>query len=209
MYKRLLRIFSLMTMTGLLFVGAANAAPKQEETIFEEETVPEVKTVCDIVPVDIPVVEQPIDDPKEETSYYIDIVDGYITDESLKSVCDYVGEQTGVSSIILQSIVYVESNGKVDATGYSNDCGLCQIIPKYSYERMKRLGVNDIYDPYSNVLVCADIIKDNQKCKYGSDIYFVLMAYNMGQRGATKPYESGHISDYAKKVMARAKELGY
>ena len=58
MYKRLLRIFSLMTMTGLLFVGAANAAPKQEETIFEEETVPEVKTVCDIVPVDIPVVEQ-------------------------------------------------------------------------------------------------------------------------------------------------------
>ena len=33
------------------------------------------------------------------------------------------------------------------------------------------------------------------------------MAYNMGATGAKKPYEAGHISDYARKVLEKKREL--
>ena len=39
------------------------------------------------------------------------------------------------------------------------------------------------------------------------DIIFVLMAYNMGAYGATKPYESGVISSYATDVLNKFYEL--
>ena len=35
-----------------------------------------------------------------------------------------------------------------------------QIIPRWSYDRMARLGVTDIYDPASNILVGIDILAE-------------------------------------------------
>lgn len=142
-----------------------------------------------------------------EPLYYVDIVDGYISEDSLKSICRYVGSQYDIQPELLQAIAFTESRYKVNALGSSNDKGLCQIVEKWHTDRMKTLGITDIYDPYSNVLLCADIISELRTCKYGNDIQFVLMAYNMGKNTATKHYESGVISEYAMTVTKNVSRI--
>lgn len=142
-----------------------------------------------------------------EPLYYVDVVDGYISEDSLKSICRYVGSQYDIQPELLQAIAFTESRYKVDALGSSNDKGLCQIVEKWHTGRMTALGITDIYDPYSNILLCADIISELQTCKYGYDMQFVLMAYNMGENTATRHYESGVISEYAMNVTRKFQEL--
>ena len=43
---------------------------------------------------------------------------------------------------------------------------------------MERLGVSDLTDPYSNILVAADYLEELFQ-KSDGDIYLVLMKYNM------------------------------
>ena len=140
-------------------------------------------------------------------TYYVEVVDGYITEDSLKSVCEHIGNAYGIQPELLQAIACIESNYKVNAIGSSNDSGLCQIMPRWHSDRMRKLGITDIFDPYSNILLCADIIDELQNTEYGNDIIFVLMAYNMGPCGATKQYESGTVSNYATEVLNKFYEL--
>lgn len=137
----------------------------------------------------------------KKPEYFTEVKDGKITTSSLKSICKYVGKMYSIDADLLRAIVFVESNYKVDCDGTSGDKGLCQIVERFHTERMEKLNVTDIYDPYSNILLCADFLAELKFSQYGGDIYFVLMAYNMGLSGATKHYEDGKISEYAYKVM--------
>ena len=180
---------------------------KKEKQIAVKEQKP-VK--LEVKKVDIPVVakpNKPNKPKKKEPAYFVDIVDGYITEESIFSICKDVGNKYGIDPYILQSIAYTESRYYVRAAGSSNDTGLCQIVPKWNQDRIKRLGITDLYDPYSSILLCAEIMDELKGYEHGNDISYVLMAYNMGATGAKKKYESGYISDYAKKVLAKKKEL--
>lgn len=138
---------------------------------------------------------------EKEAAYFTEVKDGKITSSSLKSICKYVGKKYNIDPILLQAIVFVESDYKVNCDGTSGDKGLCQIVERFHTERIEKLNIADIYEPYSNILLCADFLTELKSSKYGGDIYFVLMAYNMGLSGATKHYEDGKISEYAYKVM--------
>lgn len=163
----------------------------------------------------IPVAERFVDETvtvmegviEETPTYYVEVKNCYITEDSLKSICQHIGNAYGIDPKLLQAIAWQESRYKVNAVGGSNDSGLCQIVPRWHGDRMKKLGITDIFDPYSNVLLCADILDELKNHKYGDDIIFVLMAYNMGAYGATKPYESGVISSYATDVLNKFYEL--
>lgn len=144
---------------------------------------------------------------KKRPAYFTEIKDGKITTSSLKSICEYVGKKYSIDPILLQAIVFVESDYKVNCDGTSGDKGLCQIVERFHMERMEKLNITDIYEPYSNILLCADFIAELKSSKYGGDIYFVLMAYNMGLSGATKHYEDGRISEYAYKVVNKYEKL--
>ncbi len=144
---------------------------------------------------------------KKKPAYFTEIKDGKITASSLKSICKYVGKKYSIDPILLQAIVFVESDYKVDCDGTSGDKGLCQIVERFHMERMEKLNITDIYEPYNNILLCADFIAELKSSKYGGDIYFVLMAYNMGLSGATKHYEDGRISEYAYKVVDKYEKL--
>ena len=214
----------MVVLSLLLYLSLAAIPQPKKETIVTAETDQELEDIT-IEEYAAPLVTSPLEyskniifeepepepepEPINEEPYFVDIVDGYITEESLRSICIYVGDLYDIPPNILHALAYVESRYNVNATGTSGDSGLCQIIPKWNRDRMKRLGVTDIYDPYSNVLVCADILKYNQSTKYGNDIRFMLMAYNMGVGGATKKYEAGIISNYANKVLAKSYELDY
>lgn len=220
MQKKILQMMVVLSL--LLYLSLAAIPQPKKETIVTAETDQELEDIT-IEEYAAPIVTSPLEyskniifeepepepEPINEEPYFVDIVDGYITEESLRSICIYVGDLYDIPPNILHALAYVESRYNVNATGASGDSGLCQIIPKWNRDRMKRLGVTDIYDPYSNVLVCADILKYNQSAKYGNDIRFMLMAYNMGVGGATKKYEAGIISNYANKVLAKSYELDY
>lgn len=220
MQKKILQMMVVLSL--LLYLSLAAIPQPKKETIVTAETDQELEDIT-IEEYAVPLVTSPLEyskniifeepepepEPINEEPYFVDIVDGYITEESLRSICIYVGDLYDIPPNILHALAYVESRYNVNATGTSGDSGLCQIIPKWNRDRMKRLGVTDIYDPYSNVLVCADILKYNQSAKYGNDIRFMLMAYNMGVGGATKKYEAGIISNYANKVLAKSYELDY
>lgn len=143
----------------------------------------------------------------KKPAYFTEVKDGKITTSSLKSICKYVGKKYDIDADLLRAIVFVESDYQVNCDGISGDKGLCQIVERFHTERMKKLHISDIYDPYSNVLLCADFLTELRTSKYGGDIYFVLMAYNMGLSGATKHYEDGKISEYAYKVMDKYENL--
>ncbi len=144
---------------------------------------------------------------KKKPAYFTDIKDGKITISSLKSICKYVGKRYDIDPELLQAIAFVESDYEVNYDGISGDKGLCQIVERFHTERMEKLNVTDIYDPYSNILLCADFLAELKVSKYGGDIYFVLMAYNMGLNGATRHYKDGTISKYVYKVMCEYKNL--
>ena len=66
-----------------------------------------------------------------------------------------------------------------------------QIQPKWHGERMARLGVTDLMDPYQNVLTGCDILAE-KLAEYGN-LHDALSAYNAGS-----PCNNG----YAERVMS-------
>ena len=86
---------------------------------------------------------------KKKPAYFTDIKDGKITISSLKSICKYVGKRYDIDPELLQAIAFVESDYEVNYDGISGDKGLCQIVERFHTERMEKLNVTDLYDPYS------------------------------------------------------------
>lgn len=122
------------------------------------------------------------------------------------SIVKKVADQYNFCPELIMAIIEMESGGDPNAVSTSGCIGLMQIKPKFAKERMEKLEVADLYDPYSNILVGVDILSELAE-KY-DDLPTVLMAYNRGEySGAVEQAESGECSNYAKKIMARAEEL--
>ena len=119
--------------------------------------------------------------------------------EYIYEICD----QYYVSPELIMAIVETESSGKANVS--NGKCiGLMQVSSKWHRNRMKKLGVTDLYDPYSNILVGVDYLME-LAAEY-EDLPLVLMIYN-GSSDAMKRYENGNYTSYAKSIMARAEEL--
>lgn len=120
------------------------------------------------------------------------------------SACYIIGEEYGVCPELLMAIVEKESSGKKFAS--NGDCkGLMQISTKWHKERMERLGVTDIHDEYSNILVGTDYLMELAE-EYG-DIGIVLMAYNGDKRVEKAMNGECELSNYAKWILKRSEEL--
>ena len=79
-----------------------------------------------------------------------------------------------------------------------------QIYEKYHTDRMTRLGVTNLYDERSNILVGTDYIRELFE-KY-NDVATVLMVYH-GEKNAVQKGNNGQISDYASSILERSAEL--
>ena len=94
--------------------------------------------------------------------------------------------QYGVDSSVIFSVMYHESHFNAGATSGSGAQGLMQIIPRYSASRMARLGVTNLYDPASNILVGIDLLAEYYHT-YGSWNQ-ALTAYRTGNAGNDSAY---------------------
>ena len=123
--------------------------------------------------------------------------------ESWYSYLEYVCEQKAICPELVQAIIETESNWDPEAR--NGDCvGLMQISEKWHQDRMERLGVTDLTDPYDNILVGVDYLQELTR-RY-VDQAMVLMIYN-GDSRAWKFWETGEMSEYVRKILERAEEL--
>lgn len=90
-----------------------------------------------------------------------------------------------------------------------NSKGYMQIYEKWHIERMEAEGVTDLFNPYQNIRVglnCLREIQDKYLASSGENC--VLMVYNMGESTAKKLWAKDiYSSAYSREVIARAQEL--
>lgn len=93
----------------------------------------------------------------------------------------------------------------VNGKGDSACIGLGQVSERWHKDRMERLGVTDLTDPYDNILVTVDYLVELFE-DLDADPALVLETYN-GDSRIWKTYASGWMSEYATKILDRAYEL--
>lgn len=128
--------------------------------------------------------------------------DTYICKEYQEYIYE-ISEEYCVCPELIMAIVERESSGRADAE--NGGCkGLMQVSEKWHKDRMERLGVESLYDPYGNILVGTDYLMELAE-RYG-DIYTVLMVYNGTSNAVTKA-EAGEYSSYAIGIVERSEQL--
>lgn len=122
----------------------------------------------------------------------------------------YIMEQSldhNINPALVFAIIEIESNYDTTAAGDNgSSIGLMQISTYWHRERMDKLGVTDLSNPYQNVDVGIDILSE-LFAEY-EDINFVLMSYNGGVSYAQNLVHNGiYSTEYTEYVTRRMQEL--
>lgn len=127
-----------------------------------------------------------------------------LSEDEIMNIANDVGNRYSISPEFLASIAWHESRWNPNA-GNGTCKGLMQVSSKWHADRMRKLGVTSLYDPYGNMLVAADYLSELFE-KY-DDPGMVLMKYN-GDSRANKFYNGqAGLSTYAKNVLEKSREL--
>ena len=111
---------------------------------------------------------------------------------------------------LIVAMIEIESGYKYDAVGKGGDIGYMQINQVWHTDRMERLGVTDLKNPYQNVRVGIDYMAELLG-QYQTSV--AVSAYNRGTRndsgtGALDLADKGQYqTEYSEKVLARAAEI--
>lgn len=106
-------------------------------------------------------------------------------------------------------MIFYESSYQADAIGDGGDSlGLMQIQERWHKERMERLDVDNLLNPYQNVTVGIDLLAELLD-EYNGNVEMALMAYNAGRSGAEEYWFSKgeYSNDYSRKVVELARLL--
>lgn len=123
--------------------------------------------------------------------------------EELEEYIEAICEPRHICPELVEAMIERESRWNPEAV--NGDCmGLMQISERWHRERMERLGVTDLFDPYDNILVGVDYMAELFE-RY-EDPGMVLMVYH-GEKNAVEKASSGEISDYADWILCRSEEL--
>lgn len=127
----------------------------------------------------------------------------------------YLCRQQGVAYEMVIALIERESKCVSSAEGDNGESiGLMQIQPRQHKERLDRLGVTNLYNPYQNIRVGVDILAEIKGTLQGivpdEELpYYVLAAYNCGMRGAKENLWDKGITryEYNEEIMARTEQL--
>lgn len=173
-------------------------AKPNKKPIFSE-VVKEVDPMEDILSSREAEVVEPI---KEAALVYYDVP----LDEDLQKHIIMVSNYYNIEPSIIFAMIERESRYRPDVIGDNGrSYGLMQIQERWHKDRMNKLGVTDLLDPYQNVLVGIDYLAE--LFKYNEDVEWVLMAYNGGMSYANRLIGSGTVSAYATGVLTAAREI--
>lgn len=112
-------------------------------------------------------------------NYYVDLI---TTDIYPDISADYV-----------KAIVWHESRYNPDAVNSRTGvCGLMQISPKWHIDRARSIGVDDLCDPYGNLLVGCDILNEISQrygFRYALNFFAGGYTYADAYKNSTSPFE--------------------
>jgi len=118
--------------------------------------------------------------------------------EQLVGVAHEAGSRTGVDPLLILAVMAVESRFNPIAESVMGAKGLMQVIPKFHQDKLDALGGEEsVFDPMTNIMVGARILKD--AVRRGGGLMPGLQLY------------AGAFSDdsqqYAQKVMAEKERM--
>lgn len=126
-----------------------------------------------------------------------------LSEDFQKYVFEVAGEYHISPYIILAMIERESTNNPSSIGDNGKSYGLMQIMKKYHLERMDRLGVTDLLDPYQSILTGIDYLYE--LLQIDCDIYWALMCYNGGFTHAND--NNINPTSYANFVVERSMEL--
>lgn len=122
--------------------------------------------------------------------------------EDLQEFTYYLSAAYDIDYTLVLAIISKESSFMPDGISSTNDYGLMQINACNHEWLTEELGITDFIDPYENIKAGLFILRGLFE-KYDSTSK-VLMAYSMGENGASKLWEQGIFeSNYSKDVLQR------
>lgn len=147
------------------------------------------------------VYELPIDNGSSKTGkeLYLYYIDRIVYDRGYNFYPDV--------NLLVQSIIQVESNFDPNCISSAGCVSLMQLSPYWQASRAAKLGVTDLWNPYNNILVGTDFLRDLYFNYANQDMVLALMMYNMDFSSARAIRQNGGMSDYARKVLRIFNEL--
>ena len=117
----------------------------------------------------------------------------------------YLCEAYYIDFDFVMALMYAESSFRTDVVSDTDAYGLMQINSVNHEKLTENLGITDFTDPYQNIRAGVYILRGLFE-KY-DDAAKVLMAYNMGDYGASVLWDKGvYSTTYTNKVLAKADE---
>lgn len=117
-------------------------------------------------------------------------------------------KQEGVRYALILAMIERESGYKYDSVGDGGESfGYMQVMQKHHEERMEELSATDLLNPYQNIRVGVDYMKELID-RYGT-IQDALAVYNYGAKGAKENLWSNgvYVYSYNEAIMNRMKEI--
>lgn len=167
------------------------------------ETTTELDTYLSCMPIETTYMTEKM--TTVETTIYVEPVVYFNVplDEDLQDHIFAECEKYNINPAIIIAMIERETDFRPHLIGDNgNSYGLMQINKKWHIERMKKLGCDDLLDPYQNVTVGIDYFAELYE--YGGTLEWALMGYNGGYSYARKKTAKGEVSDYAKGVIERS-----
>lgn len=123
--------------------------------------------------------------------------------EYINALC----EDHGLAPELIYAVIERESSWQADALNAAGNCiGLMQISTVNLGWLSESLGVEDLYDPFQNVLAGISMLASYVET-YG-DYHMALMCYNCGCGGAQKLFDQGiYSSAYSRWIVERMEAL--
>lgn len=165
------------------------AEPEKEVLIYGrydgiilEGEVPELKGGGEFVPLDVPI------------------------SEDLQEFIFYLSEGYEIDFTFVMALIQQESSFRADVISNTNDYGLMQVNERNHALITEALGITDFLEPYNNIRSGMFILRKLFE-KYETPEK-VLMAYNLGEAGATRLWEQGVFEiNYSKSVFQKQQEF--
>lgn len=154
--------------------------------------VPKANAVMAVAEIATPTMPEP--EPEPVATYPVPL------DEELQLFIIEQAEAHGIDPVVVFCMIYQESSFEASKIGDGGaSFGLMQVQPKWHSERMKKLGCEDLLDPYQNVTVGIDYYAECLN-KYDGDHGKALTAYNQGSF-------NGVVNKHARAVLAKIEAM--
>ena len=114
-------------------------------------------------------------------------------------------EKYNIAPSLVIALIEHECRFVLDAVSPNGAEGPMQVMSKWHWDRMERLGCDDLSDPYQNITVGVDYLGELKDTN--NDIVWALMAYRYGGDKATKYLDNGVFPEYAISILERSSEL--